>query len=61
MWTTNQVDSSSGSGINGTTYTVTVQDYLDRKFDHRDDGSTNRTRTLTISEAITITAFYMTG
>jgi hypothetical protein len=56
--TTIQADSSTSSG---TTYAVTVQDYLDRKFDHWNNGCTNRTRTLTISEAANITAFYQTG
>jgi hypothetical protein len=45
----------------GTQYTVTVHNYLDRVFDHWEDGSTERIRTLTIEEAATITAYYNTG
>jgi hypothetical protein len=45
----------------GTTYTATVHDYLDRQFDHWEDGSTERTRTLTISDDTVITAYYNTG
>jgi hypothetical protein len=41
-------------------YKVTVQDYLDRQFDHWEDGSTDRIRTLTIEEAAAITAYYNT-
>lgn len=44
-----------------TVYTVSVQDYLDSKFAHWEDGSTNRTRTFTLSANTTITAFYTSG
>jgi TolB protein len=57
MWTTVQLVSSDASG---TVYKVTVQDYLDRQFDHWEDGSTDRIRTLTIEEAAAITAYYNT-
>ena len=42
-------------------YAVFVHDYDDYTFDHWEDGSTNRVRTLTIGEATTITAYYSTG
>lgn len=58
MWTRIVAEETNESG---TTYTVTVHDYLDRQFDHWEDGSTERTRTLTISEDTTITAYYNTG
>jgi PKD repeat protein len=42
-------------------YTVFVHDYDGYTFDHWEDESTNRTRTLTIEEATTITAYYSMG
>ena len=42
-------------------YTVFVHDYDGYTFDHWEDGSTNRTRTLTIEEATTIIAYYSMG
>jgi hypothetical protein len=45
----------------GRTYPVTVSDYLDSKFSHWEDGSTNRTRTVMLSENTTITAYYKSG
>jgi hypothetical protein len=44
-----------------TTYTVYISNYKDRVFDHWEDRSTSRVRTLTIEEAATITAYYKTG
>lgn len=44
-----------------TTYKVYASNYKDRVFDHWEDGSTERIRTLTIGEATTITAYYKTG
>lgn len=58
MWTRIVAEETSESG---TTYMVTVHDYLDRQFDHWEDGSTERTRTLTIAEDTTITAYYNTA
>jgi hypothetical protein len=43
------------------TYKVYASNYLDRVFDHWDDGSTDRIRMLTISADTAMTAFYMTG
>lgn len=42
----------------GTAYTVTVSDYQDKVFDHWEDGSTSRTRTVTLTADATITAHY---
>jgi hypothetical protein len=44
-----------------TTYTVYIHNYKDRVFDHWEDGSTSRIRTLAIGEDTTITAYYQTG
>ena len=48
----------SGNPTNSTTYKVIVHSFQDRIFDHWEDGSTSRTRTLEISADTTITAFY---
>lgn len=45
----------------GTQYAVTVHNYQDRVFDHWEDGSTSKTRTVTITELAAITAYYNTG
>ena len=58
MWTIIDPQSSDGSE---TAYAIYVSNYKDRVFDHWEDGSTDRTRTLTIDEATTITAYYQTG
>lgn len=58
MWTIIDPQSSDESG---TTYKVYASNYKDRVFDHWEDGSTSRIRTLTIDEATTITAYYKTG
>ena len=46
------------TGMEGATYSVIVQDYGGATFDHWEDGSTSRTRTITPSESATITAHY---
>jgi hypothetical protein len=58
MWTIIDPQSSEASR---TTYKVYASNYKDRVFDHWEDGSTDRIRTLTIGEATTITAYYRTG
>lgn len=45
----------------GISYTITVQDYLDSKFDHWENGSTERTRVIDLSGNTTITAHYKNG
>lgn len=51
-----------GSGTPATsTYKIYASDYRDRQFDHWEDGSTNRIRTVTITEDTIITAYYRTG
>lgn len=42
----------------GSTYTVNVADFRDREFDHWDDDSDDRERTVTLEEDTTITAHY---
>jgi hypothetical protein len=49
------------SDASSTTYKVYASNYKDRVFDHWEDGSKDRIRTLTIGEATTITAYYRTG
>lgn len=55
MWTIIDPQSSDESG---TTYKVYASNYKNRVFDHWDDGSKSRIRTLTITEDTTITASY---
>ena len=43
------------------TYKVFAHDYAGYSFDHWEDGSTSRIRTLTIKEATTISAYYLAG
>lgn len=58
MWAIIDPESSNSSG---TTYRVyATNGYQDKVFDHWEDGSTNRIRTLTIDEATTVTAYYQT-
>lgn len=45
----------------GSSYSITVSDYNGRTFDHWDNGATSRTRTLTLTQDKTITAYYKTG
>lgn len=46
------------TATSGTTYQVTVADYGIYTFNHWDDGSTNRVRTVTVTQARTLTASY---
>lgn len=59
MWTIIKAENSLDGST--TKYTVAASNYKDRIFDHWDDGSTNRMRTLNISEDTIITAYYRTG
>ena len=45
-------------GDEGSSYTVTVADFGNREFDHWDNDSTNRARTVTLDGDTTITAHY---
>lgn len=45
-------------GTPGQTYAVTVSDYGNARFSHWEDGSTERTRTVTLSTSIIITAYF---
>jgi Tol biopolymer transport system component len=58
MWTIIDPQTTNSSG---TSYKVYASNYKDRLFDHWDDGSKDRIRTLTIGEATKITAYYRTG
>jgi len=49
------------TGTSGATYSVTISDYDDSIFDHWNNGSTARTRTITLSQATTITAYFETS
>lgn len=55
MWTVIDPRSTSPAG---TTYKVYAGNYKDGIFDHWNNGNKGRIRTLTISEARTITAYY---
>jgi hypothetical protein len=46
------------TGTGGATYSVAVSDYGSSFFDHWDDGSTLRTRTITLNADTTITALF---
>lgn len=59
MWTMVQLDNSADNG--SATYTITVQNYRDRQFDHWEDGSTNRTRTIGTSGNVVVDAYYRIG
>jgi hypothetical protein len=50
------------AGTTGTTYSVQAQDYTAGNifFDHWENGSTNRARSVTLSSDVSITAFYTT-
>lgn len=45
----------------GTQYTVSVSDYQNKMFDHWEDGSTSRSRAVTLGTDTAITAYYRTG
>ncbi len=47
------------TGNAGSTYSVTVSDYGQRKFDHWENGAEGRTRTVTLSKDTTVTAYYV--
>jgi hypothetical protein len=49
------------NGASGSTFSVTVADYGDRTFDHWENGSTSRTRSITLNQDTTITAYYKIG
>jgi hypothetical protein len=46
------------TGTSGTSYTVSVSDYGSSVFDHWENGSTIRSRTLSMTSDTTITAYY---
>jgi len=49
------------TGDKGSTYTVTVADFQSRTFDHWDNKDTSKTRTITLDQDTTITAYYNTN
>jgi hypothetical protein len=49
------------TGTGGSSYSVTVSDYGQRTFDHWGDGSTSRTRTITLNEDFTANVYYRTS
>lgn len=49
------------SGTTGSTYIVTLSDYGSLIFDHWNDGRTSRSRTITLSADVTLTAYYRTN
>lgn len=51
----------SFAGTDSVAYTVTVHDYQDRVFDHWGDGSTARTRTVTLTADSKLVAYYKSG
>jgi hypothetical protein len=48
----------STSVLSGTTYYATVSDYKNYKFDHWEDGSKSKTRTITPSSDMTLIAYF---
>jgi glucose/arabinose dehydrogenase/chitodextrinase len=48
-------------GQPGQTYTVTISDYGDAFFDHWEDGSTSRTRNVTLNTNLVLTAYFSIG
>ncbi len=48
------------TGDKGSIYTITVANFGNREFDHWGDGSTSVTRTVTLNQDTTITAYYDT-
>ena len=70
MWTTIQPSGGSAqtgftpisafTSSSGTSFTVSVSDYQNLVFDHWENGSTARTRTISISADTTITAYFRT-
>lgn len=51
----------SFAGTEGVSYSVTVRDYQDRVFDHWDNGSTSRTRTVALTADLKLVAYYKSG
>lgn len=47
------------TGNSGTTYAITVSDNQDSIFDHWENGSTSRSRTISLTSAGNITAYYI--
>lgn len=48
------------TGYEGTSYTISIRDYGNATFDHWDDGSASRVRTLTLDDNTITTAYYRT-
>ena len=48
------------TGYEGTSYTISIRDYGNSTFDHWDDGSTSRVRTLTLNDNTVMAAYYRT-
>jgi hypothetical protein len=49
------------TGIVGQQYTVTVSSFQQNLFDHWDDGTTNPTRTITLTQNTVMTAYFKTA
>lgn len=58
MWTI--IDPQSSDADSSTYRVYATNGYQNLTFDHWEDGSTNRVRTLSMEEAATITAYYKT-
>jgi Tol biopolymer transport system component len=63
MWTIIKLEDMNRVAANNSsaTYVVAASNYGDKVFDHWNDGSTDRIRTLGISKDTTIIAYYRTG
>ena len=48
------------TGYDATKYTITTSDYRNATFDHWDDGSTSRVRTITLNSNTTLTGYFRT-
>src|SRR5207245_11787841 len=67
-WTVIQSDKNSSSGftqfsyvaVSGNSYTVTIADFGNYTFDHWDDGTKVRTRTVVPTQDVNLSAYYMT-
>ena len=68
LWTVIQSDKNSSAGftpfsyvaVSGNSYTVTIADFGNYTFDHWDDGTKVRTRTVVPTQDVNLTAYYMT-
>jgi len=49
------------TGVVGQQYTVTVSSFQQNLFDHWDDGTTNPTRTITLTQNTVMTAYFKTA